>query len=192
MAFAFIIQTFDSEEPELAYYRFYSAWSKEPNATGLPSQNKEESPSSFLFESNGEKKEIVSLIVKKNHMLYSLKLKQSLIPIQNQDIKTLIKGCYTESSWKSERFTVVWEGVPGIGFSLVCEEDVNISQAQMILDLLVSEMEKYLQIVSYPLITPKTFDSVALIVDTFLPGGQLLLLNSSLIKSLEKLLESDL
>uniref|UniRef100_A0A1B6L068 Uncharacterized protein n=1 Tax=Graphocephala atropunctata TaxID=36148 RepID=A0A1B6L068_9HEMI len=187
MVYAFIIQTLDPEEPELAYYRFYSAWKNNHYNTPEVSDG-----NGCLFESSIEKKELLYFIIKKVHMLYSLKLKQSLIPIQNQDMKTLIKGSHKERHWKTGEFNVVWEGVPGIGFSIIFEKDGNILHTQNVLGLIVSELEKYLQLVSYPSATAKTLDNVALIVEKFLPGGQLLFLNSSLVKSLEKQLEADL
>uniref|UniRef100_A0A1B6HXB6 Uncharacterized protein n=1 Tax=Homalodisca liturata TaxID=320908 RepID=A0A1B6HXB6_9HEMI len=188
MVYAFIMQTLDSEEPELAYYRFYSAWLS--NDTSFMTGNEKEK--GCLYDSSIEKKNLLYFIIKKVHMLYSLKLKQSLIPIQNKDMKTIIRGSHKESNWKSQEFNVVWEGVPGIGFSLIFEKDGNMLHAQNVLDLIVSELEKHIQLVSYPSIAVKTLDTIALIVDKFLPGGQLLFLNSTLVKNLERQLEADL
>lgn len=189
MVFAFIIQTLDSQEPELVYYRFYSTSMGDTFST--KDSSSQDMPN-FLYGTSIEKKDLLHLIIKRVHMLYSLKLKQSLIPIQNEENKTVMKGCYLEKNWNSERFSVVWQGVPGIGFSLVGLENENISHAQNTLDLITSELQKYLQIVSYPAVTTKVLDTVALILDCFLPGGQMLFLNSSIIKSLEKQLELDL
>lgn len=197
MVFALIIQTLDSEEPEIAFYRFYSSWP----ITKLTLVNNPSSSSdldsnsgnrSCLFHSSQEKKNLLMHLTKKVHMHYSLKLKQTLLPFQHQDSKTLLNGYFVERDWKFENLCVVWQGVPGIGFSLICEKECNVLQAQSGLDFIVSELEKYLQLLSYPTSISKTIDSVALIVEQCLPGGQLLYLNSSLVKCIEKQLEISL
>lgn len=190
MALAFVISTLDSEEPEIAFYRFYSTRTLTED-TAI-SSNSHRGTSSCLFDSSHEKHILLSSLTKKVHMKYSLKLKQALLPLPYQDGKTLLKGYFMEMSWKSETFCVIWQGVPGIGFSLVCEKECNILHAQSVLDVIVSELEKYLLLLSYPTSVAKTIDSVALVVDLCIPGGQLLYLNSSLMKCIEKQLEINL
>lgn len=181
MVLAFIIQTLDPEEPVLAYYRFY------PGIIGVSEQSE---GTQTIFESSTDKNKFLTSIIKKVHMHYSLKLKQSLIPVQNQDSRTLIKGHYIERQLKSCELTICWEGVPGIGFCLVIDKEENVLLAKNILDLIVSQLEKHLQLVSFPAGITKNIDSVALIVENYLPGGNLIFLNSSLIKILEKQLET--
>lgn len=195
MVLAFIIQTLDSEEPEIAFYRFYSSWPTTitaKNPTSSSDLHSHSGHNSYLFESSHEKKSLLTRLTKKVHMHYSLKLKQSLLPLQHQDSKTLLNGYFVERDWKLENFCVVWQGVPGIGFSLICEKECNILHTQSGLDFIVSQLEKYLQLLSYPTSISKTIDSVALIVEQCLPGGQLLYLNSSLVKCIEKQLEINL
>lgn len=195
MVFAFVIQTLDSEEPEIAFYRFYSSRpiiTLVNNPRSSSELDSHSGDSSCLFESSHEKKMLLACLTKKVHMHYSLKLKQTLLPLHHQDSKTLLNGYFVERDWKFENFCVVWQGVPGIGFSLICEKESNILHAQSGLDFIVSELEKYLQLLSYPNSISKTIDSVALIVEQCLPGGQLLYLNSSLVKCIEKQLEISL
>lgn len=180
MAFALIIHTLDSEESELVYYRLYSAGTRNEKFV-------------CLCDGSTEKKNLLYFVIKKVHMLYSLKLRQSLIPIQNQERNIMMKGCFIEKNWKPDlKFSVVWKGFAGVGFSLICSESENLTHAQSVLDLIITELEKFLKLVSYPLITTKSLDAVAVIVDYLLPGGQLLFLNSSMIKSFEKQIELDL
>lgn len=193
MVFAFVIQTLDSEEPEIAFYRFYSSWPINiANSPGSSYFDSRSGHSSCLFESSHEKKVLLTHLTKKVHMHYSLKLKQTLLPLQREESKTLLTGYFLERDWKFEDFCVVWQGVPGLGFSLICEKECNILHTQSGLDFIVSELEKYLQLISYPASISKTIDSVALIVEQCLPGGQLLYLNSSLVKCIEKQLEISL
>lgn len=198
MVYAFIIQTLDSKESEILYYRMYSSLSKEMAlilSDDLPANATVDSNTCApLFQSSIEKKDFLNFIVNKIKMLYILKLKQSLISVsQNKD--TIIKGVFKERNWKSnlcDHFVVTWQIVHGLGFSLVCKKDENYVHAQNMLDIVVSQLDKYLHFFSNPAVALKSIEAVTLVINQFLPSGQLLFVNSGVVESFEKQLEKDL
>jgi hypothetical protein len=150
-----------------------------------------------LFETSAEKKDLLHHIARKVQMQYSLKIKHSIVPILvNDDYKeAFVKGIYMERRWKKEsgvEMPIVWHGVPGLGFVLVCSKSENYVQAHNILDLIIQQLEKHLQFLTNPVMALTIVETVALIVNQFLPGGQLLFVNSRLVRQFEKQLEVDL
>lgn len=199
MVYAFIIHSIDGKEAHILYYRVYRSkrndadeqkYETEFRAVGVKVTNSEP-----LFETSDEKKLFLQYIVNNVHMQYSLKLSQSLIPISKLDKSTIIKGIFVERNWKTNRtepVTVIWQCVSHLGFSLVCDNTENTLQAQNVLDILIDKYEKYLQLISNSTVAVNFVETVTLVTNQFLPGGQLLFMNSNVINNFEKLLESSL
>jgi AP-5 complex subunit sigma-1 len=152
---------------------------------------------SKLFETSAEKKELLQHIACKVQMQYSLKVKHSLVPVLvNSEYKeAFVKGIYMERRWKKENgveMPVIWQGVPGLGFVLLCSKSENYVQAHNVLDVIIQQLEKHLQFLTNPVMALTIVETVALIVNQFLPSGQLLFMNSRLVRQFEKQLELDL
>ncbi|KDR13731.1 hypothetical protein L798_12129 [Zootermopsis nevadensis] len=127
-------------------------------------------------------------------MQYSMKVKHSLVPILvNSDYKeAFMKGIYMERRWKKENgveIPVIWQGVPGLGFVLLCSKSENYVQAHNVLDVIIHQLEKHLQFITNPVMALTIIETVALIVNQFLPGGKLLFMNSRLVRQFEKQIE---
>jgi hypothetical protein len=100
-----------------------------------------------------------------------------------------------ERRWKKENsveMPIIWQGVPGLGFVLVCNKSENYVQAHNVLDMIIQQLEKHLQFLTNPALALTIVETVALIVNQFLPGGQLLFMNSRFVRQFEKQLESHL
>lgn len=147
-----------------------------------------------LFETSAEKKELLQHVACKVQMQYSFKVKHSLVPILvHSDYKgALVKGMFMERRWKKENgmeIPIVWQGVPGLGFVLLCNKSENYVQAHNILDVIIQQLEKHLHFLTNPALALTIVETVALIVNQYLPGGQLLFMNSRFFRQCEKQLE---
>jgi hypothetical protein len=218
MVIAFMIQTLNPKGCDILYYRAFTCYNSGSEG-GLQNRNDSKDKDSVysfqskadakssdqcrvqshfrpskLFETSAEKKELLQHIACKVQMQYSLKVKHSLVPILvNSDYKqAFVKGIYMERRWKKENgveMPIIWQGVPGLGFVLVCCKSENYVQAQNVLDVIIQQLEKHLQFLTNPVMALTIVETVALIVNQFLPGGQLLFMNSRLVRQFEKQLE---
>lgn len=191
MVYAFILHTVGNKDVQILYYKIYTSYgsarfdvSEElPDDVGLEatqehlnknnSKQNDELSSKVLFESISEKKELINYVSNKVHMHYSLKMKQTLIPLTSVETDSKITGLFKERHWKNtfgEEFTVVWQGLRGFGFALLCKKNENIYQAQNILDIFINQLEKQIKLLSDPLVAVKLVETVALIINiiTFL------------------------
>lgn len=220
MVIAFMIQTLNPKGCDILYYRAFTCYNS-GGAEGFKtrSENKYSDNVSFrsntddkvsdqcsvqsyfrpsrLFETSTEKKELLQHIACKVQMQYSLKVKHSLNPtlVPNDYKQSLVKGIFMERRWKKENsveMPIIWTGVPGLGFVLVCNKSENYVQAHNVLEVIVQQLEKHLQFLTNPALALTIVETVALIVNQFLPGGQLLFMNSRLVRQFEKQLESHL
>lgn len=221
MVFAFMIQNLNPKGCDVLYYRVFSCYSSgsaeelktrsdgkykdsvssfQPN-TDAKSSDQHSIQSYFrpprLFETSSEKKDLLQHIACKVQMQYSFKVKHSLVPILvHNDYKgALVKSIFMERRWKKENgmeIPVVWQGVPGLGFVLVCSKSENCIQAHNVLGVIIEQLEKHLQFLTNPAMALTIVETVALIVNQFLPGGQLLFMNSRFFRQYEKQLEAHL
>lgn len=218
MVIAFMIQTLNPKGCDILYYRAFTCYSS-GSVGGLQNTNDGKDKDSVyslrsntdarssdqcgvqshlrpsrLFETSAEKKDMLQHIACKVQMQYSLKVKHSLVPILvNSDHKeAFVKGIYMERRWKKENgveMPIIWQGVPGLGFVLVCSKSENYVQAHNILDVIIEQLEKHLQFLTNPVMALTVVETVVLIVNQFVPGGQLLFMNSRLVRQFEKQLE---
>lgn len=221
MVIAFMIQTLNPKGCDILYYRAFtcynsggadgfkmrsdykckdSVYSFRPN-TDEKTSDQHSIQSYFrpprVFETSAEKKELLEHIASKVQMQYSLKVKHSLVPtlVPNDYKQSLVKGIFMERRWKKENsveMPVIWQGVPGLGFVLVCNKSENYVQGHNVLDVIIQQLEKHLQFLTNPALALTIVETVALIVNQFLPGGQLLFMNSRFVRQFEKQLESHL
>lgn len=218
MVIAFMIHTLNPKGCDILYYRAFTCYSS-GSVGGLQNTNDGKDKDSVyslrsntdarcsdqcgvqshfrpskLFETSAEKKDMLQHIACKVQMQYSLKVKHSLVPILvNSDHKeAFVKGIYMERRWKKENgveMPIIWQGVPGLGFVLVCSKSENYVQAHNILDVIIEQLEKHLQFLTNPVMALTVVETVVLIVNQFVPGGQLLFMNSRLVRQFEKQLE---
>ncbi|PSN39695.1 hypothetical protein C0J52_25976 [Blattella germanica] len=206
MVYAFIIQTLDAKECSIMYYRTFTCYNANSIFDGTPCSKSEvrntvrdvsNVRSQKAFETSIEMKEFLQHIANKVHMQYTMKMKHSFVPILDQgDCKdTFLKGIYMERKGKEDNVTqipIVWQCTPGLGFVLVCNKSDNCVQAQNVLDVIVQQLEKHLQFVSNPPFALALVEAIALVINQYLPGGQLLFMNNKLMRQFEKQLETDL
>ena len=84
---------------------------------------------------------------------------------------------------------VVWLGALNCGFTLVCDKDDNRITAETVLKLLVKYLQEYCKTFSQPTEVLNKMDRVTAVVEQFLPGGQLCLMNHRVVRQLEKELD---
>lgn len=90
---------------------------------------------------------------------------------------------------RSEKI-VVWMATGNIGFSLICEKTENRLLTETILKLLIRYLHEYLRILNQPTEASLKADKVGLVINKFLPEGNLLFMNNRVIRQLEKELET--
>jgi hypothetical protein len=215
MVIAFMIQTLNPKGCDILYYRAFTCYNS-GGAEGFKMKNtykREDNVYSFgsntegkasdqcstqsyfrpprLFETSAEKKELFQHIACKVQMEYSMKVKHSLVPMLAPK-QSLLKGIFMERKENSVEMPIIWQGVPGLGFVLVCNKSENYLQAHNVLNVIIQQLEKHLQILTNPALALTIIETVALIVNQFLPGGQLLFMNSRFVRQFEKQLESHL
>ncbi|XP_063221297.1 AP-5 complex subunit sigma-1-like [Bacillus rossius redtenbacheri] len=188
MVHAIVVQTLQPGESEVLYYRFYS--SSEISAAGVEPGASSRPPK--LFDTPAEKQDLARHVSRKVQLQFHMKLAQSLVPAGPH---AAVRGGYTERGWKERvELPVVWQGWLGSGLALalLCSAHDNLMQAQNVLETLSAQLEKHLQFVSSPAMALSLVETVALVVNQFLPSGRLLFLNSKLVHTLERQLEADL
>ncbi|KAJ1213272.1 hypothetical protein NDU88_000910 [Pleurodeles waltl] len=82
--------------------------------------------------------------------------------------------------------TVLWMGVLSIGFALICDADENLVLAENTLRMLVRFLVDALKLLNQSSDVVLKADKAEILLNTFLPHGQLLFLNHQFIQSLEK------
>lgn len=206
MVFAFFIQTLNTKNCDILYYRFYTAYDNAlkkvldefSDRTSSRTENiRPSAKAAKIFETATEKKDLLDRLANRIQMHYYMKRQHSLVPSQYDNKDCIMKSFFAERYWKDEtvnglEMLVVWAAVPGLAFSLVCKRNENHVQAQNILHIIMNQLEKHLQFITNPVMPLTLVETVSLVVNRFLPAGQLLFLNSKLQKEFEKQLESDL
>ena len=198
-----MIQTLDSKESCVIYYRTFTCYSNSEsenvpyvrsNSSTEPNIRSHFRPQK-VFETSTEMKELLQHVANKVQMQFTMKMKHSLLPDHNVNKETSAKGIFMERKWKPDsglEIPVVWHSTPGLGFVLLCNRQDNNVQAHNVLSIIIQQLEKHLQFVSNPALALTVVETVGLIVNQFLPSGQLLFMNSRLVRQFEKQLERDL
>lgn len=86
----------------------------------------------------------------------------------------------------------VWLGVANTGFTFVCDKHENRQQAEAVLKLLAKHLQEQAQALTQPENVLLKNDRVATIVHYLLPCGRLLFMNHTVIKQIERDMESQL
>ncbi|XP_013389295.2 AP-5 complex subunit sigma-1-like [Lingula anatina] len=84
---------------------------------------------------------------------------------------------------------VVWMAAVNCGFTMICEKNENRSLAENVLKLLIRYLQEHLRILNQPTEAMTKVDKIAVVLDIFLPSGQLLFMNRRLVRQFEKDLE---
>lgn len=84
---------------------------------------------------------------------------------------------------------VVWLAAINCGFTMICDIDDNRQTTETVLRLLVKFMQKYCDVLTKPSDILAKADKITMVVDAFLPSGQLVIMNHRLVRQLEKELE---
>ncbi|KAK7866981.1 hypothetical protein R5R35_006816 [Gryllus longicercus] len=212
MVYAFLIQTLSPKDCDILFYRFYSCYYVQGNISATksngdfekeintalrtncdPDSLKSTNRATKLFETSVERSDFLQLITNKVCMQYSMKLKHSLLPLNNQD--SSVRGMFIERKWKQESSvsaSIVWQSVGNMAFVLVCKRCENLLQAQNVLDIITTQLETHLQFISNPVVPLTNIETVSLIVNQYLPSGEIMFMNSKLVRAFEKQLEVDL
>lgn len=82
--------------------------------------------------------------------------------------------------------TVVWMGLQGLAFVLVCDPDENLMLAEGTLRLLGSTLLEHLKLLSTGSDVLLKADRTEAVLEKFLPHGQLLFLNDQFVVGLER------
>ena len=94
----------------------------------------------------------------------------------------------SEGVFNSDK-VVVWLGALNCGFSLICDCTDNRVTAEAVLKLLVKYMQEHCQAFNQPTEILSKVDRVTAVVEQFLPGGQLCIMNHRVVRQLEKELD---
>ncbi|XP_071949279.1 AP-5 complex subunit sigma-1-like [Antedon mediterranea] len=111
--------------------------------------------------------------------------------IEDPTVKS-ISGCFrlpAGDPFVTEKI-VLWQGIGNLGLSLVCEKYENRLQAEAILKLLARYLQEHLKALDQPQEILLKMDKVAAIVHHILPQGQLLFMNNTVVKQIEKELDN--
>ena len=85
---------------------------------------------------------------------------------------------------------VTWMGAGFTGFALVCDRTENRLTAESVLRLLIRYLQEYVRVLNQPAEVGVRSDRIVLILNKFLPRGNLLLMNHRVIRHLEKELDT--
>ena len=85
--------------------------------------------------------------------------------------------------------TAVWLGALNCAFVLLCDAHENRVLAEHALKVLVKHLHEHCRVFHQPADVPGKVDRVALVLNQFLPGGQLLVMNHRLLRQFEKELD---
>ncbi|XP_067898357.1 AP-5 complex subunit sigma-1 [Heterodontus francisci] len=86
----------------------------------------------------------------------------------------------------TEETTVVWMAVLSLGFALICDPYENLMLAENTLRLMVKYLTEHLKLLIQGNDVVLKTDRIEVILNTFLPHGQLMFINCCFIQSLEK------
>lgn len=85
--------------------------------------------------------------------------------------------------------TAVWLGALNCAFVLLCDAHENRALAEHVLKVLVKHLHEHCRVFHQPADVTNRVDRVALVLNQFLPGGQLLVMNHRLLRQFEKELD---
>uniref|UniRef100_V9L6E8 Protein C20orf29-like protein n=1 Tax=Callorhinchus milii TaxID=7868 RepID=V9L6E8_CALMI len=85
-----------------------------------------------------------------------------------------------------EEKTVLWMGVLSLGFALICEAHENLMLAENTLKLIVKNLMECLKLLIHGNDILLKTDKIEMVLNTFLPHGQLMFINCCFIQSLDK------
>jgi len=85
---------------------------------------------------------------------------------------------------------VVWLAALNCGFTMICDLDDNRYTAESVLRLIVKFLQKYCDVLTKTLDLLSKVDKITVIVDSYLPCGQLVIMNHRLVRQIEKLLDT--
>ncbi|XP_060075516.1 AP-5 complex subunit sigma-1-like [Ylistrum balloti] len=80
----------------------------------------------------------------------------------------------------------VWQGTGNTCCTLVCSETENRMLAENVLKLLLRFLQEHLRLLHQPVEVVNKPDKVAIVLNRFLPNGQLLFMNHRMVRQLEK------
>ncbi|XP_033756895.1 AP-5 complex subunit sigma-1-like [Pecten maximus] len=80
----------------------------------------------------------------------------------------------------------VWQGTGNTCCTLVCNETENRMLAENVLKLLLRFLQEHLRLIHQPVEVVNKPDKVAIVINRFLPSGQLLFMNHRMVRQLEK------
>ncbi|XP_069488356.1 AP-5 complex subunit sigma-1 [Ambystoma mexicanum] len=86
----------------------------------------------------------------------------------------------------TERKIVVWMGVLSLGFALICDAEENLMLAESTLRMLVKFLLDALKLLNQSSDIVLKADKAEILLNMFLPHGQLLFLNHQFVQALEK------
>ena len=120
-------------------------------------------------------------------------IEQDLNRLQNEDILPDFELGFlrlpADELYHREK-VAVWLCAANCGFSLVCHKHENRVVAENVLKLIIKYLQEHLRILNQPTESLRKGDRVELVLGKFLPRGQLLFLNSRVVRQYEKELDS--
>ncbi|OWF34563.1 AP-5 complex subunit sigma-1-like [Mizuhopecten yessoensis] len=85
-----------------------------------------------------------------------------------------------------DNMIAVWQGTGNTCCTLVCYETENRMLAENVLKILIRFLQEHLRLLHQPIEVANKPDKVAIVLNRFLPGGQLLFMNHRMVRQLEK------
>lgn len=115
-------------------------------------------------------------------------VEEDVIRINTEDIFPEFElGLFRRSYGNSNgEHIIVWLGAANTGFTLVCDPTENRLLAESVLCRLVRSLQHNLRIMNQPTEGSLKSDKVALILNIFLPAGNLNFMNHRVVRQLEK------
>jgi len=111
--------------------------------------------------------------------------------MSNEDtIPEMELGFLRVSGLQPQGNIAVWQGSGDTGFILLCDPTENRMQAETSLKLIINNLQNYLRLMNQPMEVLNKPERIALLLNKFLPDGNLILMNHRVVRQLEKELET--
>ncbi|KAK6174144.1 hypothetical protein SNE40_017475 [Patella caerulea] len=185
MVYAFLINTIVPGTPRLIYYDIYGQ-------DGVADESRDITGDVL----KSIRKAQIQLVSERVHSEYQFRraisgrsVEEDVLRVSNDDTLPEFEVGFFRLGmgeiFNRERY-VVWLGAGYTAFSVVCEISENRLLAESVLRLLIRYLQEHVRVLTQPSETGLRSERVGVVLNTFLPSGNLLFLNHRLIRQLEK------
>ncbi|XP_064646155.1 AP-5 complex subunit sigma-1-like [Lineus longissimus] len=175
---------------------FHGRRSRSPSRGTVQDQETEQPSSKELIASRKQQSQIVSDFVQSEYIfrkaITGRTVEEDLSRLNNEDVLPEFEMGFLRlpagEPYQTEKLSL-WLAAANCCFSFVLEGHENMTIAEIVLKRLIGFLQEHLRVISQPSEAMLKVDRVDLILDKYLPGGQLLFMNHRLSRQLERQIE---